>query len=237
LEVLPLTYQWVLFDADGTLFDYDAAERQALERALSAIDVSFDDDVLDAYREINTRLWDEFELGNVTAEKLKSERFAQLFAALETDAALDAVDFSDLYLDYLGDCTSLMPDVMPVLDTLTSRVRLALITNGLKAVQRSRLTKSGLAPYFEAVVISDEEGVAKPDPRLFEIAMARMEHPSKASVLMVGDSLTSDMRGANLYGIDACWYNPEKRPGLPDVEVRYEIRSLRELPRIVDSRP
>jgi YjjG family noncanonical pyrimidine nucleotidase len=229
-----VTYQWLLFDADGTLFDYDAAERQALRRALSAFDLGFDADVLSVYREINARMWDEFELGNVTAEKLKSERFARLFAALQLNASLDAVDFSERYLNYLGDCTDLMPEVMTVLNALQSQVGLALITNGLKAVQRSRLAKSGLDAYFEAVVISDEEGVAKPDPRIFDIAMARMDHPPKEAVLMVGDSLTSDMRGANLYGIDACWYNPDGRAPLPDVDVRYDIRSLPELLPIVD---
>ncbi|MGC9348788.1 MAG: YjjG family noncanonical pyrimidine nucleotidase, partial [Anaerolineae bacterium] len=122
-----MTYQWLLFDADGTLFDYDAAERQALRRALSAFDLGFDAGVLDAYREINARMWDEFELGNVTAEKLKSQRFARLFAALELDVSLDAIDFSDRYLDYLGDCTDLMPEAMTVLNALQSRARLALI--------------------------------------------------------------------------------------------------------------
>ncbi|MCD6285418.1 MAG: HAD-IA family hydrolase, partial [Anaerolineae bacterium] len=97
------------------------------------------------------------------------------------------------------------------------------------AVQRSRLAKSGLADRFEAVIISEEVGVAKPDPRYFEIAFEQMGRPPKGMALVIGDSLTSDMRGANLYGVDGCWFNPDGRPRDPEVEIRYEIRRLRDL--------
>ena len=232
-----MIYQWLLFDADGTLFDYDAAEHQALRRALQLFDLHYDLDVLEAYREINEQMWKEFELGNVTAEDIKSERFARLFAALDRSPDPDPQVFGERYLTCLGDCVDLMPDAEQVLSELEPLAHLALITNGLTAVQRSRLAKSGLGSYFEAVVISDEEGVAKPDPAIFDIAMERMGHPPKDAVLMIGDSLTSDMRGADLYDIDACWYNPDGRPRVPDVNVRYEIRSLQELLQIVSQSP
>jgi 2-haloacid dehalogenase len=163
------------------------------------------------------------------------QRFAELFAALGlheqvVDAALrDPEAFSQQYLANLGDCTDLIPGARDLLEALDGAVHLALITNGLKEVQRSRLAKSGLRRYFEAVVISDEEGVSKPEPGIFDVAFDRMGHPPKDAVLMIGDSLTSDMRGAVCYGIDACWFNPERLPHDPAVPVRYEIRHLDEL--------
>jgi 2-haloacid dehalogenase len=137
--------------------------------------------------------------------------------------------FSDRYLANLGTCIDLMPDAGSVLQALHARTHLALITNGLTIVQRARLAHSGLDRFFEVVVISDEEGVSKPHPGIFQIAFERMGNPDKNEVLMVGDSLTSDIRGANTFGIDACWYNPEGKPPAPGIRYEVEIRSLTEL--------
>lgn len=229
-----MTYTWLLFDADGTLFDYDAAEAQALEATFDAYGLAFVPAVHEAYRRVNKQMWLDFEQGKTTAARIKTERFARLFAALQEDALLasarpDPVTFSDGYLTNLGACTQRMPDAEMVLRALYGRTHLALITNGLTVVQRARLSRSGLREFFEAIVISDEEGVSKPDPRIFQIVMDRMGNPGKHEVLMVGDSLTSDIRGANAYGIDACWYNPERKPTIPGVTFKYEIGALREL--------
>ncbi len=131
----------------------------------------------------------------------------------------------------------LFPDALTLLDALVGNVHLALITNGLTRVQRARLAHSGLNAYFEAVVISEEEGVAKPEPGIFAVIFGRMGHPQRSEVLMIGDSLTSDIRGANRYGIDACWYNPRRLLRDPDavdpLEIRYEITNLLDLVPIV----
>ncbi|MGC9468171.1 MAG: YjjG family noncanonical pyrimidine nucleotidase [Anaerolineae bacterium] len=232
-----MTYRWILFDADGTLFDYDAAEEQALARTLTEFGLPLSPGVHATYRQINTQLWRDFEQGKTTADRLKTTRFAQLFDALALRSpdvrAPEPERFSDRYLHNLGTCTDLMPDAEAVLRALHGKIHLALITNGLTTVQRSRLAKSGLDTYFEVVVISDEEGVAKPDPGIFDVAMARMGSPLKEEVLVVGDSLTSDMRGASQYELDACWYNPKGLPRDTDFEIRYEIQSLREIPRLL----
>jgi 2-haloacid dehalogenase len=228
-----MQYTWLLFDADGTLFDYDAAERQALTLTFAEFERACSAEAHRMYREINERMWLDFEQGKTTAARIKTERFARLFEALDADAPaeirLDPAEFANRYLANLGTRTDLMPDAEPVLQALRSRAHLALITNGLTVVQRARLAHSGLGHYFEAVVISDEEGVSKPDPGIFRIAFDRMGSPCKDEVLMVGDGLTSDIRGANGFGIDACWYNPEGKPPMPGVHYKYEIRNLTEL--------
>ena len=226
-------YEWLLFDADGTLFDYEAAEEAALTWTFDGAGLAFDADLLAAYQRINGQLWQDFEAGKTTPDRIKVDRFADLLSYLAEargiEPPISAVEFSQVYLTNLGNCTHLIADAQDVLDAARTSARLALITNGLSAVQRSRLAKSGLDAVFEAVTISEEEGVAKPDPRLFDIAFRRMGEPAKEAVLMIGDSLTSDMRGAARYGIDACWFNPEGAPHDPQVPVRYEIRALREL--------
>jgi 2-haloacid dehalogenase len=228
-----MPYTWLLFDADGTLFDYDAAERQALRLTFAEYSLSFGPKAHDIYRRVNERMWLDFEQGMTTPARIKSERFAHLFEALQGELPAttmpDPVEFSDRYLANLGTCTDLMPDAEPVLRALYSRVRLALITNGLTVVQRARLLQSGLGDLFKAVVISEEVGVSKPNPGIFQIAFDRMGSPRKDEVLMVGDSLTSDIRGANAFEIDACWYNPQGKSPIPGVHFEYEIRSLKEL--------
>ncbi len=224
-----MPYEWLLFDADNTLFDYEAAERQALARSFEQAELPYGPDVLVRYQQINAQLWRDFENGETTVERVKVDRFAQLLSTLPVAEPPAPANFSARYLLNLGDCTHLIPDAEFVLQQAGRRAHLALITNGLAAVQRSRLAKSGLADYFEAVIISEEVGVAKPDPRYFEIAFEQMGYPPKELALVIGDSLTSDMRGANLYGVDACWFNPDGRLRDPDVEVRYEIHRLRDL--------
>jgi 2-haloacid dehalogenase len=228
-----VNYEWVLLDADGTLFDYDRAEQYALERALQDFDLPFNAGTVEVYRRINGALWLDFEQGKVDADRLKVLRFERLLEAMHAGGRADPARFSAMYLHHLGACAELIDGAAQVVRTLHTRTRLALITNGLKEVQRSRLAKSGLKPFFEVVVISDELGVAKPDPGIFDVAFLRMGEPDLSEVLIVGDSLTSDMKGGYDYGIDTCWFNPDHAPREPSIDTRYEIDVLSELLAIV----
>jgi 2-haloacid dehalogenase len=220
-------YRWLLLDADGTLFDYDAAEAAALAATFRAFGVPPEARYGDAYRQINGEIWRAFERGQIAAETLRTERFRRLFQVV--GVALDPDSFSERYLVHLGERADLIDGALDVVRRLHGRVGMALITNGLRDVQRSRLRRSGLAPYVSAVLISEEVGAAKPDRRIFDAAFAAIGHPRRSEVLIVGDSLTSDMRGGEAYGIDTCWYNPSHAPRDPPVGVRYEIDDLEAL--------
>lgn len=228
-----MSYEWVLLDADGTLFDYNRAEQYALERALQDFDLPFDAETVEVYRRINGALWLDFEQGKVGAERLKVLRFERLLDAMRAGGRADPAQFSATYLHHLGACAELIDGAAQVVRALHARALLALITNGLKEVQRSRLAKSGLQPFFDAVIISDEIGVAKPDPGIFDLAFLRMGEPDRSEVLIVGDSLTSDMKGGYDYGIDTCWFNPDHAPREPSIDTRYEIDALNDLLAIV----
>ena len=227
-----MRYDWLLLDADGTLFDYDRAEAAALTLSLKGLGVLPTPEHLTRYRGFNSALWAALERGEVTRERLRSERFRLLFEAFGIEA--DPVTFNAQYLKHLGQRGDQLDGAESVLDQLFGGTRMALLTNGFAEVQRTRLDHSGLGQFFEVVIISDEVGFAKPDPRIYDASFEAMGNPSKSSVLMVGDSLTSDMQGGLNYGIDTCWFNPGGKPNTLDRDPTFEIRQLNELITLVE---
>ncbi len=227
-----MRYSWILFDADGTLFDYDAAEAAALAASFARIGHGFVPEDLEIYREINGGLWRDLENGATTQQHLRVERFARLFEAIGVDG--DPASFSNDYTFNLAMQTGLIEGAETTVAALARNARLMLITNGLAEVQRPRFAASSIRRHFDGLVISEEVGAAKPDPRIFDAAFARMDHPRKSEVLMVGDSLTSDIRGGADYGLDTCWFNSGRRLPEDDVEPTYEVQRLEELRGILD---
>jgi YjjG family noncanonical pyrimidine nucleotidase len=222
-----MQYKWLLFDADGTLFDFDRTERLALQDSFVQMGQPFDPKYLLTYRRINDQIWLDFEQGRIEAKALKTRRFQRLFEALGLDYAPQ--DFSAKYLANLARGSYLLEGAEETIRTLARQFSLALITNGLKAVQRPRLEKSPIMPYLKTVIVSEEVGAAKPDAQIFDIALARMNHPARSEVLMIGDSLTSDIQGGHNYGLDTCWFNPRgERNG--QIRPTFEIQTLAELP-------
>jgi 2-haloacid dehalogenase len=225
-------YRWLLFDADGTLFDYDAAEAEALAATFEGSGIEYRPAYLEDYRRINAEMWLEFERGTTTQSRLKTERFEILFSQTRVEA--DAEHFSSMYLENLSRRTDLIAGAQKTVERLTKDSRALLITNGIAAVQRPRFSSSPLLKYLSGFVISEEVGAAKPAPEIFEAAFVKMGCPDLNDVLMIGDSLTSDIKGGNDFGIDTCWFNPGGMPPDPEIEPTYEITSLRELLTIAD---
>ena len=228
-----MNYRWLLFDADGTLFDYDRAEAQALAATFDQIGYPFDEEILSKYRHINGDLWLAFEKGEIHQNKLKTERFNQLCQLLEVK--LDPSLLSQLYLKNLGQGTYLIDGALETIEKLIDRFDLAIITNGLKDVQRPRIADSSIHSYFPVIIISEEVGAAKPEKKIFDIAFQMMGDPQKGEVLLIGDSLTSDIAGAMNYGIDSCWFNPNRQQLPPGLQTRFEINKLLELIDILEN--
>ncbi len=228
-----MKYDWVFFDADGTLFDYDAAEATALRGAFQACGLPYEVGFGPLYSEINAAIWRDFELRKITQSRLKTERFDRLFNAVGLRA--DAVEFSSRYLAILGEQTTLLDGAEDLVRSLAGHIRMLLITNGLAEVQQPRFAASSIRDCFAEIVISGEIGLAKPDPAIFDLAFALVGRPAKERVLMVGDNLGSDILGGATYGIDTCWFNPAGTPNGHGVEPRYEIRSLLELLGIIEA--
>ena len=225
-------YPWLWFDADGTLFDYERAEGLALKNTFGSLDLYFEDGYLDIYQRINEGLWRALEKQEISSDALRVRRFELLLEALKVTGSADQM--SATYIEQLGLRAELMDGAYEVLDTLHGKCKFAIVTNGLQAVQRSRLEHSTIKHFISELIISDEVGAAKPQTAFFDEAFARTGHPDKSDVLIIGDSLTSDIRGGVDYGIDTCWYNPKAEARPENLPITYEIRHLHELLELLD---
>ncbi|MCI8624431.1 MAG: noncanonical pyrimidine nucleotidase, YjjG family [Provencibacterium sp.] len=229
-----MQFDILLLDADGTLFDFHAAQRQALERAFSRYALPFSEETLLLYDALNEGLWRKLERGEITREELFDSRFRLLFE--ELGRSVDTVRFNADYLDALAGGVFLLPGALELCRRLHERCRLYLATNAVEHVQKRRLRASELAPYIDNIFTSEEMGYEKPDPRYFDGLFRRLGNPDRRRVLMLGDSLTSDMLGAVRAGIACCWYCPDagKTPG--GIPIDYRIERLEDfIPIVLES--
>lgn len=220
-------YPILLFDADNTLFDFDRSQEQAMRQALQDVGIVMDDAMYATYCDINTRLWTALEQGRVTKEQLRIQRFQQFFEAVGHSVHVET--FSEQYLGYLRRSCDLIDGALEVCQQLSERYTLVIVTNGIGDVQRTRLNGTGLAPYFHYVYISEEIGCNKPDPAFFDHVFSDMGIDDLSSVLIIGDSLTSDMAGGRNAGIDTCWFNPHGKPNNTNVVCDYEIQRIEQV--------
>lgn len=222
-----LPYSWLLFDADGTLFDYETAESKALAATFTDAGLPYEPATLEIYREINAEMWAAFERGEISQLDLHLARFERTLDALGLQS--DIPLFGERYLYNLGHSPDLIDGALEVVTALAKDHNLYLITNGIPAVQHTRLSLSPIRHHFQGITISGEVGCAKPNPRIFDAAFEGMGHPPKNEVLIIGDSLSADIRGGHDYGIDTCWYNPNGRTADPGLPITYTINSLHEM--------
>ena len=227
-----MKYKVLLFDADDTLFDFKKTEEFALEDAFRKIGVDYNKEYhLSLYKSVNTGIWKELEEGKIVLKKLKTERFRRYFEKLEIN--FDHIKFADIYMDSLGDGSFLFDNAKEVVEELGKKTRMAIITNGLSKVQNKRIKQSIISHHFEEIVVSEEVEITKPNPEIFELTMNRIRYSDKSSVLMIGDSLASDIQGGINYGIDTCWYNPESKENDRAINPTYEVKSLEELRQLI----
>lgn len=220
-------YPWLWFDADGTLFDYNRAEANALKKTFHSLSLPYEDGYLNEYQRINQGLWQALEKQEITPAVLRFRRFELLLESIQLNGSSNQL--SSVYIEQLAICSELMEEAAEVLQALHKQSCFAIVTNGLQAVQRSRLAHSAIKDYISELIISEEVGSAKPNAAFFETASAQTGYPDKGDILIIGDSLTSDIQGGVDYGIDTCWFNPASEPRPDHLPITYEIRHLREL--------
>ncbi len=221
-------YYCVLFDADNTLLNFDAAESKALAETLVNYGIEPDAETVQTYREINTDLWKQLEKGQIRREKLMSERFTRFLKAI--NAAGNGAEMNRFYLEQLSTHPDLMsPTVLDVMKELSEVATLAIVTNGFDKVQRRRVQESGLLNYLEDVFVSEKLDSEKPNRKIFDAALRALGVENREHVLMVGDSLSSDIQGGVNAGLDTCWFNPNHAENPGKVCPTYEIATLEEL--------
>lgn len=225
--------QTILWDIDGTLLSFTEAERAAIQACFRAFGLGeCDDDMVARYSALNASYWERLELGELTKPQVLRGRFEEFFR--REGVAFDDVDaFNADYQIRLGDTICFNDDSFALVAGLRGRVRQYAVTNGTVTAQERKLARSGLGELFDGVFISDRVGYEKPSPLFFERVFETIGSCDKREILIVGDSLTSDIRGGNNAGIATCWYNPAGKTNDKGVRVDYEIRDLREIPALL----
>lgn len=218
----------LLLDADDTIFDFPVCEYNALKATVEGAGLRFGEDVFGSFHRINDALWKKLELNLVTRSELRVERFRQLVGACF--AGYESADMlAESYIDNLSKQAVLLPDSLESVRLLSEQYAVYIITNGIGSVQRGRFSISPVTPCVRDIFISDELGAQKPNREFFDIALSRIEEKDKSRVLVVGDSLTSDMQGGRNAGLTTCLFDPRDRVALPHPLCDMKIHSLREL--------
>ncbi|MBO0587331.1 YjjG family noncanonical pyrimidine nucleotidase [Sporosarcina sp. E16_8] len=217
-----MIYDIFLFDLDDTLFDFGETEKSAFSHSFQSS--GFPNGLRDyraSYNTISKVLWDDLEQGRISLAELKTERFKRLFMQHGLD--MNAEVFGQTYLENLGKEVHLIEGVTEMLTSLAG-CKLAILTNGFKDVQLARIDGSVLKNSFEAIITSEEAGYQKPQAEIFEYTFNKLGIADKSRVLMIGDSLSSDIQGGNNFGIDTCWFNPQQKINSTTARPTYEIQ-------------
>ncbi|MBN3130539.1 noncanonical pyrimidine nucleotidase, YjjG family [Pectobacterium brasiliense] len=223
-----MKYRHFLFDLDDTLLDFKASERLSFARTLTNLGVDIENTTLFAdYQRENTQLWSEFEKGEISKDLLKVERFRRTFSLHGID--IDPHKASNLYLECLPETVVLVDGAVQICEALAEIGEVGIITNGIEHVQAKRVANSGLADCLSFVATSEACGFAKPDARFFEFSASKFSSFEKTKAIIVGDRLDADILGANLYGIDSCWFNAGGAANDSDIAPTYEAATLQDV--------
>lgn len=222
-----MKYDWIFFDLDHTLMDFSQSSKKAFSSAFLEYGLREQSGHYEVYEEANHAVWKDFENEKIDAITLRKKRFEDFFLAANIKG-IDAWEFNTIYLNYLVEHSYMLEGAVDLLEYLDGKVQKAIITNGLKEVQRKRIKRLDIEKYFPVIVVSDEEGVSKPNPAYFDIVMNACGNPPKDRILIVGDSLNSDMKGGIQYGIQTCWCNLFGQVNTTNLEPTFEINHLSE---------
>ncbi len=218
--------KWIMFDLDNTLVDFSIASKKALVQTCKDNNLEFNDSFYSTYYKINKKCWEDFEAGIKTAMDIRKERFTHTFDKLGI-SNIDGFAFNAEYMKHIVQFTEAYDGIIDMLSTLKSNYVLSIVTNGLKEAQRPRMDLVQITKYFDSIIVSDEIGHSKPSSAYFDIAFNSLENNiDKQDILVVGDSLKSDILGANNYGLKSCWVSNGKINDtsiLPDHSIEHAV--------------
>lgn len=218
-----MNYPILFFDLDETLFDTKKNSKEALRKITVIPGFPFTDEQVMYWNRLSDKLWEQFSDEKITRTELLNIRFEKFFD--HYGVKVDGVICEQEFEKHLVNEGNLLPHAKELLMKLSSR-RVFAVTNGSKYKQLPQLNKAGLTPYFEGLLMAEDIGYRKPDPKFFQTIMQKIGIDSKDKILMIGDSLTADIKGARQFGIDSVWYNPQKLSNTTNIKPSYEIEDL-----------
>lgn len=222
-----MKWDWIFFDADETLFTFDSFG--GLQRMFLDYSVTFTAEDFQDYQAVNKPLWVDYQNGAISALQLQHQRFQGWSERLNVSPGA----LNEAFLNAMAEICAPLPGAISLLNALKGKVKLGIITNGFTALQQIRLERTGLRDHFDALVISEQVGVPKPDPRIFDYALEKAGHPARERVLMVGDTAESDILGGMKSGLATCWLNPHGRALPEGIEPTWTVSSLNELEQLL----
>jgi len=224
--------EFLFLDLDDTILDFHKAERIALSKTIREFGVEPTEEVLNRYHLINIWHWEQLELGKLTRAEVLTGRFRTLFREQNIDA--DPVLVQASYEKNLSIGHYFLPGAEEAVEQLSKKYRLFLASNGTAVVQKGRMTSANLYRFFEKVFVSQEIGHNKPSKAYFDACFAQIPDFDPEKAMIVGDSLTSDIKGGNNAGIRTCWVNPNHATHGSDIRVDFEIEALSQLPALLE---
>ncbi len=225
----------ILWDVDGTLLDFNAAERAAVRTLFARFGLGeCSDEMLARYSAINMSFWERLERNEITKPEVLRGRFEQFFGEYGIDTGL-AVSFNESYQITLGDTIVFLDDSFNIVRSLRGKVRQYVVSNGTVAAQTKKLDSSKLGEMMDGIFLSEKLGVEKPNKAFFDKLFEQIGPCDPSEVLIVGDSLTSDIRGGMNAGIRTCWYDPAKKPVPEGYNIDYVISDLSEIYGILEN--
>lgn len=219
--------RFVFFDLDDTIFDFKKAEAVAVSKTLAEQGVNPDKAVVSRYSEINAVMWKRLEKGELTRAQVLVNRFAQLFEELGVKCNLEETKCK--YEKNLSVGHYFIDGALEILKNLSKSYNLYLVSNGTLSVQEGRLNSSGIKKYFKGIFISEQLGFVKPQKEFFDAVFSKIPDFKKEEAIIIGDSLSSDIKGGNNAEIKTCWFNQKRIENNCDVDIDYEIHSLKDL--------
>jgi len=225
-------YDVLLCDADNTIFDFEKAEENAFALSCAHMGIDGAERLLPVYSRINQALWKLLEQGGITQKVLRVRRFEQFLEEIGR-ADLDAQEMAAVYAEQLGMQSVPIAGAIEAVERWSKILPVVIVTNGISRIQHGRMNGSPVKAFISGMIISEEVGVAKPDPKMLMMGMEMTGVTDRSRALMLGDSLSSDIAAAANAEVDACWYNPKGAANTKGLPVRYEIRSLDEVDAIL----
>ena len=224
----------ILWDVDGTLLDFIAAEKAAIKTLFKEFNLGeCSDEMIRRYSEINKTYWQRLERGEITKQEVLVGRFKEFFASEGLDSSV-AEDFNSLYQLRLGDTIVYHDDSLEIIRSLRGRARQYVVSNGTVEAQSKKLHLSGLGELMDGIFLSEHIGIEKPNIEFFDKVFEEIEPADRSSIMIVGDSLTSDIQGGNNAGIITCWYNPQGDKAPDKYRIDYEISDLHQIYEIIE---
>lgn len=219
----------ILWDVDGTLLDFAAAEKAAIQKLFGEFGLGeCTDGMVARYSAINDAYWKRLERGEITKAEVLVGRYRDFFSEIGVDPSL-AETFNARYQIALGDTVVYRDDSLNLVKSLHGKVKQYVVSNGTVVAQTRKLERSGLGRWMDGIFLSEQLGAEKPSPRFFEQVFAALPDIPKEDMLIVGDSLTSDMQGGLNAGVPTCWYNPQSLPRPADMAIAFEIQNLQQI--------